>query len=61
VLKERIALFSFDLTHEFGSRLKANSEDRVLTFMTEAGFADPKKVASRAMFFGNIAYYRAIA
>ncbi len=41
-------------------RLKDNAERRVLGFMTEAGFADPKKVASRAMFFGNIAYYRAI-
>jgi hypothetical protein len=29
--------------------------------MTEAGFAEPKKVASRAMLFGHIAYYRAIA
>jgi hypothetical protein len=29
--------------------------------MTEAGFADPKKVSHGAMLFGNIAYYRAIA
>jgi hypothetical protein len=29
--------------------------------MTEAGFAEPKKVGHRAMFFGHIAYYRAIA
>jgi ubiquinone/menaquinone biosynthesis C-methylase UbiE len=42
-------------------RLKDNSENRVLSFMTEAGFADPKKVGRRAMFFGNMAYYRAIA
>jgi ubiquinone/menaquinone biosynthesis C-methylase UbiE len=42
-------------------RLKDNSESRVLSFMTEAGFADPKKIGSRAMLFGNIAYYRAIA
>jgi ubiquinone/menaquinone biosynthesis C-methylase UbiE len=42
-------------------RLKDNSESRVLHFMTEAGFAEPKKVASRAMFFGHIAYYRVIA
>jgi ubiquinone/menaquinone biosynthesis C-methylase UbiE len=42
-------------------RLKDNFEDRVLSFMTEAGFADPKKVASQAKIFGNIAYYRAIA
>jgi ubiquinone/menaquinone biosynthesis C-methylase UbiE len=42
-------------------RLKDNSESRVLHFMTEAGFAEPKKVGHRAMFFGHIAYYRAIA
>jgi ubiquinone/menaquinone biosynthesis C-methylase UbiE len=42
-------------------RLKDNSESRVLSFMTEAGFADPKKVSHGAMLFGNIAYYRAIA
>jgi len=42
-------------------RLKDNSESRVLSFMTEARFADAKKVGRRAMFFGNIAYYRAIA
>jgi ubiquinone/menaquinone biosynthesis C-methylase UbiE len=42
-------------------RLKDNSENRVLHLMTEAGFAEPKKVGHRGMFFGNIAYYRAIA
>ena len=42
-------------------RLKDNSESRVLQFMTEAGFAEPKKVGHREMFFGHIAYYRAIA
>jgi ubiquinone/menaquinone biosynthesis C-methylase UbiE len=42
-------------------RLKDNSESRVLHLMTEAGFAEPKKVAHREMFFGHIAYYRAIA
>jgi hypothetical protein len=42
-------------------RLKDNSENRVLSLMTEAGFADVKKVGHRAMFFGNIAYYSAIA
>ena len=42
-------------------RLKDNSEMRVLHFMTEAGFAEPKKVGHREMFFGHIAYYRAIA
>jgi ubiquinone/menaquinone biosynthesis C-methylase UbiE len=42
-------------------RLKDNSENRVLHFMTEAGFAEPKKVGHQEMFFGHIAYYRAIA
>src|SRR5712664_1074426 len=42
-------------------RLKDNSEGRVLHFMTEAGFAKPRKVGHREMFFGHIAYYRAIA
>jgi ubiquinone/menaquinone biosynthesis C-methylase UbiE len=42
-------------------RLKDNSESRVLRFMNEAGFAEPKKVGHREMFFGHIAYYRAIA
>jgi ubiquinone/menaquinone biosynthesis C-methylase UbiE len=42
-------------------RLKDNSESRVLRFMTEAGFAEPKKVGHREMFFGHIAYYKAIA
>ncbi len=42
-------------------RLKDNSESRVLRFMAEAGFAEPKKVGHREMLFGHIAYYRAIA
>jgi ubiquinone/menaquinone biosynthesis C-methylase UbiE len=42
-------------------RLKDNSEARVLHFLTEAGFAEPKKVGHREMFFGHIAYYQAIA
>jgi ubiquinone/menaquinone biosynthesis C-methylase UbiE len=42
-------------------RLKDNSENRVLHFMTEAGFTEPKKVGHREMFFGHIAYYWAIA
>jgi ubiquinone/menaquinone biosynthesis C-methylase UbiE len=42
-------------------RLKDNSESRVLNFMTEAGFTDPKKVGHRTLLFGQIAYYRAIA
>jgi ubiquinone/menaquinone biosynthesis C-methylase UbiE len=42
-------------------RLKDNSENRVLSLMAEAGFAEPKKVGHRAMLFGHIAYYFAIA
>ena len=42
-------------------RMKDNSENRVLHFMTEAAFAEPKKVGHREMFFGHIGYYRAIA
>ncbi len=42
-------------------RLKGNSESRVLSVMTEAGFTDPRKVGRRAMLFGHIAYYRATA
>jgi ubiquinone/menaquinone biosynthesis C-methylase UbiE len=42
-------------------RLKDNSENRILSFMTEAGFAEPKKLGNRKMLFGNIAYYRATA
>ncbi len=44
-----------------GKRLKDNSESRVLSLMAEAGFADTKKVGHRAMPFGHVAYYRAIA
>lgn len=40
-------------------RLEDNSESRVLSLMTQAGLADPKKVGRRAMLFGHIAYYRA--
>lgn len=42
-------------------RLKDNSEKRILRFMTEAGFAEPKKVGYRETSFGHIAYYRGIA
>jgi len=42
-------------------RLKGNSESRVLSVMTEAGFGNAKKVDRRAMLFGHIAYYRATA
>jgi ubiquinone/menaquinone biosynthesis C-methylase UbiE len=42
-------------------RLEDNSESRVLSLMTQAGLADPKKVSRRATLFGHIAYYRATA
>jgi hypothetical protein len=51
--------FLSHLVHS-SERLKDNSESRVLSFMTEAGFADPKKVGHRSTFFGNVAHYRAI-
>jgi ubiquinone/menaquinone biosynthesis C-methylase UbiE len=57
---EKGAHFLARLLHS-SDRLKDNSENRVLHFMTEAGFAEPKKVGHREMFFGHIAYYRAIA
>lgn len=44
-----------------GKRLKENTESRVLSVMTEAGFADPRKVHRQAMLFGHIAYFRAVA
>jgi ubiquinone/menaquinone biosynthesis C-methylase UbiE len=43
------------------SRLKDNSESRVLSLMRQADFADPRKVRHRAMLFGVVAYYRASA
>ena len=42
-------------------RLEDNSESRVLSFMRQAGFADPRKVGRRVMVFGGVAYYRASA
>jgi ubiquinone/menaquinone biosynthesis C-methylase UbiE len=49
------------LTRLFHSseRLKDNSEGQVLSLMRQAGFADPKKIARRAMLFGHVAFYRA--
>jgi len=44
-----------------GKRLKENTESRVLSVMTEAGFANPRKVHRQAMLFGHIAYFRAVA
>jgi ubiquinone/menaquinone biosynthesis C-methylase UbiE len=42
-------------------RLKDNSESRVLQFLREAAFSESKTVGHREMFFGQIAYYLAIA
>ena len=41
--------------------LADNAEDRVLSLMRQAGFADPKKVGRRTLFFGSVTYYRASA
>jgi ubiquinone/menaquinone biosynthesis C-methylase UbiE len=40
-------------------RLKENSEIRVLSLMSQSGFADPRKVERRRMLFGYLAYFRA--
>lgn len=40
-------------------RLRDNAEGRILTLMSQAGFADPKKVADGTLLFGRIAYYQA--
>jgi ubiquinone/menaquinone biosynthesis C-methylase UbiE len=42
-------------------RLKDNSDDRIISFMSRAGLSDPKRVAGRALFVGYIAYYQASA
>ncbi|MGH7793901.1 MAG: class I SAM-dependent methyltransferase [Candidatus Binatia bacterium] len=34
--------------------LKDNSEERILALMTQAGFADPKKIDEGAMLFGQV-------
>jgi ubiquinone/menaquinone biosynthesis C-methylase UbiE len=49
------------LTHllHASDHLKENSENRVLSLMRQAGFADAKKVGRRRMLFGSVAYYRA--
>jgi len=43
------------------TRLQDNAEGRVLTLMTQSGFANPKKLGRRSMFLGGVAYYRATA
>lgn len=40
-------------------RLRDNGEGRILTLMSQAGYADPKKVADGTLLFGRIAYYQA--
>lgn len=44
-------------------RLKDNSESRILAFLTQAGLADSKKVATRRAIFGlsRVGYYEAVA
>jgi ubiquinone/menaquinone biosynthesis C-methylase UbiE len=41
------------------SRLKDNSEQRILSLMLQAGFTDPKRVAGRTLLIGDIAYFQA--
>ena len=45
------------------TRLKDNSADRILQLMTEAGFQNATKVATRSLIFGiaQAGYYRAVA
>lgn len=42
-------------------RLKDNSDDRILSLMSQAGVSDPKRVAGRTLLVGYIAYYQASA
>ena len=42
-------------------RLKDNSDEQILSLMRQAGLADPKRIAGRALLVGHIAYYRASA
>ena len=41
-------------------RMKDNSESRVLSLVTEAGFRDPRKVGERAILSGQVAYFQAV-
>lgn len=57
-----------DGTHGFlahllhsSDRMGDNSENRVLSLMTQARLADPKKVGRGVTLFGHVAYYRATA
>lgn len=40
-------------------RLRDNAENRVLSLISQAGFADPEKVSHRSRFFGRSVCYRA--
>jgi ubiquinone/menaquinone biosynthesis C-methylase UbiE len=42
-----------------GPRLKDNSDERILSLMHEVGLSDARRVADRALFLGDIAYYQA--
>jgi ubiquinone/menaquinone biosynthesis C-methylase UbiE len=42
-----------------GPRLEDNSDERILSLMREAGFAEAKRVAGRASLLGDMAYYQA--
>ncbi len=44
-------------------QLRDNSQERILTLMSQAGFAGPRKISQGAMLFGRIrvSYYRAEA
>jgi ubiquinone/menaquinone biosynthesis C-methylase UbiE len=41
-------------------RMKDNSEGRVLSLVTEAGFRDPRKVGEGAILSGQVAYFQAV-
>ncbi len=42
-------------------RLKDNTDDRILTLMRQAGFADPKNLGLQTMLFWQVASYQASA
>jgi len=52
----------FNLFHS-GERLRDNTESRILSLMSDAGFSDRKKVAVRPVLFsfGQAGYYQAYA
>ena len=42
-------------------RLHDNADERILSLMRQAGLADPRRVATRSGFLGDIGYYQASA